>query len=134
MLGHQEILEESAVGNAEEIVEESFSQVEKIVDLTRQRAEELRLAAEVEQCQALERERAAAKRKENKAKNGALRGQMSEMGHEECVMALEDMKRELRREGVISATLRVLAKDSLAAQGEAAEKAAAKEVARERFV
>ena len=48
-------------------------------------------------------------------------------------MALEDIKRELRRQGEIWAKLRVLAKDSLAAEREAAKKAAAKETAQVKF-
>ena len=69
-----------------------------------------------------------------RAKHEALRRQMSEMGYEECVMLPEDIEVELRRHGEIWANLRVLAKGSTAAQGEASEKAAAKELARVKFI
>ena len=50
---------------------------------------------------------------------------MPEIGYEECVMALQDMKCQ----GGFLVNLRMLPKASLATQSEAAKKAAAKEVA-----
>ena len=96
--------------------------IEKIVDLARQRAEDRKVAAEVEQRQAAERAAEALcrvvravlykQRQEDKAKHEMLRRKMSE----ECVMTMEDIKRGLRCQGDIWADLRVLSKAFLAAQ------------------